>query len=122
MNKPTLLICDDEGGIRDAYKLLFEEDYNLFFASNGKEAVDYLRRSNPDLTIMDIKMPVLNGLDALKQMMAAKPGAKVLIVTGYESIDVAAEAVNLGAADYLTKPFERREVTEKVRSLIGLAP
>ena len=118
MEKSTILVCDDETGIRDALKLILENDYHLFYARHGKDAVDQVKAHSPDLVIMDVKMPYLNGLEALPKIKRARPRVRILMITGYESSDVAAEAINRGADDYLTKPFTREKVKEKVQALL----
>ncbi len=118
MKKASILICDDQSGIRESLKLILENDYALDFAHHGQEAVDYLKSKTPDLVILDIKMPHMNGLDALRDIRQANARVRILMITGYESSDVAAQAVQLGANDYLTKPFKREEVREKVSSLL----
>ncbi len=120
MKKASILICDDESGVREALKLILERDYALEYVSHGKEAVDSLRKQEPDLVILDIKMPHMNGLDALKTIRRARRNVRILMITGYESSDVAAQAIRLGADDYLTKPFERDKVWEKVEALLRL--
>jgi YesN/AraC family two-component response regulator len=64
--KHTILICDDEEGIRESFKLILEDDYNLKFVKNGLEALDLLREFTPDLMLLDIKMPKIHGMDILK--------------------------------------------------------
>lgn len=120
MTRPHILVCDDETGIRESLRLILDHDYLLTYASHGRDAVEYIRLHDPDLLIMDIKMPHLNGLDALREIKQIKPRQRVLIITGYESSDVAAEAIQAGASDYLTKPFDRDTVKEKVRNLLSL--
>lgn len=119
MPRSHILICDDETGIRESLRLILDQDYLLTYASHGRDAVEYIRRHDPDLLIMDIKMPLLNGLDALREIKQIKPRQRVLIITGYESSDVAVEAIQAGATDYVTKPFERETVQEKVRNLLA---
>ena len=116
--KASILICDDERGIRESLKLILEKDYALDYVTHGKEAVEYVKKHPPDLVIMDIKMPHMNGLDALRRIRRACPRVRILMITGYESSDVAAQAIQLGANDYLTKPFEREKVWEKVEALL----
>ena len=118
MTKSHLLICDDDRGIRESYRLILEEEYQLTFANNGEEAIHLIREVNPDMVILDIKMPKKSGLEALVQIRRLKPKIGVLIVSGYESTDVAAEALELGADDYLTKPFDRHTVWDKVQSIL----
>lgn len=118
MSKPRILICDDEKGVRESLRLILDKDYELSFAANGQEALDHLQGHEADLAILDIKMPRLNGLEALKELRRLRPALRILMITGYESGDIASEAIQLGADDYLTKPFEREKVRQKVRALL----
>lgn len=116
--KAQLLICDDAPAMRESLQLILEQDYALAFTTNGEEAVAYAKKNPVDLVILDIKMPRFNGIETLKMLRRMKPGIQVLVMTGYESSDVAAQAVKLGAADYLVKPFERRKVIEQVEGIL----
>ena len=120
MKKASILICDDETGVRESLKLILEPEYQLSYVHHGKEAVEYVKKHTPDLAILDIKMPHLNGLEALRTIKRIKPRVRILMITGYESSDVATQAINLGADDYLTKPFDRERVRSKVVTLLGL--
>jgi len=73
---------------------------------------------DPDVVVMDIKMPKMNGLEALRKIKELKPGVRVVIITGYESTDVATEAINLGADDYITKPFRQQKIRTQIRTLL----
>lgn len=112
--KKRILICDDEEGIRESLKLILEKDYDLDFAQNGNEAVEKMRSAPADLTILDIKMPKKDGLETLKELKKISPASKVIIATGYKSVDIAHEAITLGASDYIVKPFDR----EKIRKIV----
>jgi len=116
--KAQLLICDDAPAMRESLELILEQDYALAFTTNGEEAVAHAKKNPVDLVILDIKMPRLNGIETLKTLRRMKPGIQVLVMTGYESSDVAAKAVKLGAADYLVKPFERKKVIEQVEGIL----
>lgn len=118
MEKQRILICDDECGVRDSLKLILDTEYHLLFATNGQEALEMLRKEPVDLAILDVKMPRMNGLEALRKLKQLNPAPRVLVITGYESSDVAGEVIQAGADDYLTKPFERDKVREKVRALL----
>ena len=118
MKKQTLLICDDESGIRDALTLILEERYALVYAANGEEAVDLIRQQAVDLVIIDIKMPKMSGLDALKRMKWFRPELPILMITGYESSETATQATNLGVSGYIVKPFEKRQIQEQVEKLL----
>ncbi len=116
--KPVILICDDEEGIRESFKLILEDQYDLKFATNGPEALEMLKTINPALMMLDIKMPKLHGLEVLKQIKQLKPKLPVIIVTGYQSVEMAQEALRLGAADYIPKPFESISLQKTVSSLV----
>lgn len=113
--RKRILICDDEEGIRESLKLILEKDYDLEFAQNGDEAIKSMSSSPADLTILDIKMPKKDGLETLKELKRISPSSKVIIATGYKSVDIAQEAMNLGASDYVVKPFDRDKIRKVVQ-------
>jgi DNA-binding NtrC family response regulator len=112
-----ILICDDETGIREALNLILSNDYELDFASSGDEAIGKTRSGRFDGILLDIKMPDKDGLETLKEIKQILPGTKIIIVTGYQSVETALEAIRLGAADYITKPFSEDEVKAKVSKI-----
>ncbi len=115
MNKQKkILICDDEEGVRESLNLILEDMYNLDFASSGDEAIQKAKNQKYDGVLLDIKMPAKDGLETLEELRQISPDVKVIIVTGYQSVETAAKAVQLGAMDYITKPFESDEVKEKI--------
>ncbi|MFH1995670.1 MAG: response regulator [Candidatus Omnitrophota bacterium] len=111
----NILICDDEEGIRESLNLILEKDFNLFFAANSQEAVSIIKTKPIDIVLLDIKMPRVSGLDTLKELKLAKPDLKVIIATGYKSVETAREAVRLGATDYIIKPFDSKQVLKAVK-------
>ena len=114
-DKAEILVCDDTAGVRESLKLILGKQYTLAYVTNGEEAVQYVKAHHPKLIIMDIKMPKMGGLDALRLIKRIRPKIRVIMATGYESSDVAVQAVHLGADDYLVKPFDREQVRTKVR-------
>ena len=116
--KPTILVCDDEEGIRESFKLILEEQYQLRFVTNGLEALELLKSSSPDLMLLDIKMPKMHGMEILKQVKKLKPSLPVIIVTGYQSVEMAQEAIKNGAADYIPKPFESKDILKAIQATI----
>lgn len=118
MPKEKILICDDSEGVRESLKLILEKDYELIFASDGLEAIEKVKRKSPALVILDIKMPKLNGIEAIKQIQQLENKPKVLFVTGYQYTDAAKEALELGALEYIVKPFEAKELKETVKKLL----
>jgi len=118
MSKPKILICDDSEGVRESLKLVLEDEYQLIFACDGMEAIEAVKNQRPDLVLLDIKMPKLNGIEALKEIQQLDNKPKVLFITGYQYTDVAKDAIQLGAIDYIIKPFESCEVKETVKKLL----
>lgn len=105
-SKPTILICDDEEGVRESFKLILEDRYQLHLVKNGIEALDALKSLKPDLMLLDIKMPKMHGMEILKEIKKILPKLPVVIVTGYQSDEMAQEAKRLGAAAFISKPFD----------------
>ena len=116
--KHTILICDDEEGIRESFKLILGDLYQLHFANNGLEALETLKGFVPDLMLLDIKMPKMHGMEILKQVKKLKPSLPVIIVTGYQSVEMAQEALKNGAADYIPKPFESKQILKVIAQII----
>ena len=117
-NKSVILICDDEEGIRESFKLILSEEYDLKFAHNGTEALKTLKTLSPSLMLLDIKMPKVHGMEILREVKKMKPKLPVIIVTGYQSVEMAQEAIKNGAADYIPKPFESEKLLKAVENAI----
>lgn len=111
MDKQKILIVDDQNGIRVLLVEVFSvEGYQTFQASNGKTALEIVRRENPDLVLLDMKIPGMDGLDILKHIKAINPGVKVIMMTAYGELDMIKEATDLGALMHFTKPFDIDEL------------
>ena len=120
MANSKILICDDEEGIRESLKLVLGDHYNLVAVDSGDMAVEVLSRSKEiKLMLLDIKMPKTNGLDALQEIKKKFPHVKIIMVTGYKSVETAAEATRLGASGYIVKPFKSEEILETVKKNLG---
>ena len=116
--RKSILICDDQVNVRESYKLILENDYDLVFAMNGQDVLLYLTENKPDLIIMDLKMPKMDGLTALKELKKIQPTLPVLIVTGYDSVETATTVIQAGATDYIVKPFTREVMAAKMEKVI----
>ena len=111
-----ILVVDDAMFMRNkTSKLLQENGYEVVEASNGEEAVARYMRENPDLVLMDITMPVLDGIESLKQLRAYDPEAKVVMVTALGQKSIVLEAKKAGARDFIVKPFQPDQLLEAVR-------
>jgi len=120
MAKHTILVCDDEEIVRASIKLVLEKDYQLVFATDGEDALKRFNAQAIDLVLLDLKMPKVDGLEVLKDLMTRKPAPRVLMLTAYHSVEVAQRATQLGAIDYVTKPFERKDLLNAVDRALNL--
>ena len=116
-----MLVVDDEAGIRETFvSILLAEGHEAGAAGSVDEALGVLVRDETDVIIVDISMPERSGLELLAAAQTLAPGAKVLLVTGFPSIDSAAEAVRQGAFEYLTKPVSRSALLRSVRAALSV--
>lgn len=103
-----ILISDDEVIERNAIKYIINENFDAIFqvfeAGNGKEALEIAASIKPDIAFFDIKMPVINGLDAAKIIYSSMPECKIILMSAYHYFDYAKDALSVGALDYITKP------------------
>jgi two-component system chemotaxis response regulator CheY len=100
-----VLIVDDSAYLRSHLaKLLGERGYKTCCAENGEEAVELYRQVKPDVVLMDITMPKMNGMDALAHIRVIDPKARVIMLTALDQRLIAARAVHIGASDFLIKP------------------
>jgi nitrogen regulation protein NR(I) len=119
MDKPLILVVDDSQAIVTLMKeFLKEEGYNTISAKSTKEALFLIDKENPDLVIMDIKMPDTNGLDALIEIKSKDPKLSVIMMTAYGTTQTAIEAMKRGAYDYITKPFKNDELKIMIRKAL----
>lgn len=121
MDKKKVLIVDDQNGIRVLLVEVFSnEGYNTFQASNGKLALEIVRNESPDLVLLDMKIPGMDGLDILKHIKQIDASIKVIMMTAYGELDMIKEATDLGALTHFTKPFDiddlRLAVNKELRS------
>ena len=111
--KPTILIVDDESAVcKDISQYLGSKGYDIITATNGQEALSRLLLKGPDLTLLDIRMPDMDGIECLLKIKKLDKEALVIMVTCITDIDTATKAIELGAIDYITKPlgFEALEI------------
>ncbi len=101
----SILIVDDEIGARESLKMVFKDDYEVLLAKNAEEAFRQMKEQGPDVILLDILLPDLDGLKVLERMKREDPDAMVVMITATRTIKTAVEAMKLGAHDYVTKPF-----------------
>lgn len=121
-----LLIADDHELVRDGYQRMLSREPDLEVvgeAENGREAVELCRELEPDLVLMDVRMPQMDGLEATRKIKDELPSVSVLVVTTYENPDYLFEAIEAGAAGYILKDAPKRRLIDAVtRTLNGESP
>jgi two-component system chemotaxis response regulator CheY len=118
----TVLVVDDAAFMRMMIRdILAKEGYVIHEAVNGRDAVDKYEQIRPDLVTLDITMPEMNGLDALKLIREKDPAARVLMVSAMGQQKMIVEALEAGAMDFLVKPFQPTKVLETVKKCLQTA-
>ncbi|HEY7791361.1 MAG TPA: response regulator [Vicinamibacterales bacterium] len=118
--RPRILVVDDEASIRDLLaKTLALAEYDVDVVPDGRSGLERMRLSPYDLLIIDLKMPGMDGLSVIREAKRYKADLPVIIITGYSTEASAIEAVNLGVAGYLTKPFRVPQVLAAAAKALG---
>lgn len=117
----NVLICDDAAFMRMMIKdILTKNGYNVAGeAENGLKAIEKYNETKPDLVLMDITMPEMDGIQALKQIRAAHPTANVIMCSAMGQQAMVIEAIQSGAKDFIVKPFQAERVLEAVKKVVG---
>ncbi|MBV6449949.1 MAG: Oxygen regulatory protein NreC [Anaerolineales bacterium] len=113
-----ILLCDDQAVIRDGLEMLLtlEKDMQVVgSASDGAEALELAAQKRPDLILMDLKMPGVNGIEATRQLRAKFPEIKILVLTTYDDDEWLFDAIRAGASGYLLKDTPRQKIIEAIR-------
>lgn len=118
----SMLVVDDEQEICDFLKSFFEDrDFDVRTANSGSEAISAVQKVQPQVVLLDIQMPGMDGLTALKEIKTSYPQAKVIMVTAVETREKIEEAMRCGADNYITKPLSleylEKDVQEKITHL-----
>ncbi len=117
----NILICDDAAFMRMMIKdILTKNGYNVAGeAENGAKAVEKYAEVKPDLVLMDITMPEMDGIQALKKIKGADPSAMVIMCSAMGQQAMVIEAIQAGAKDFIVKPFQAERVLEAVKKVVG---
>ena len=117
--QPKVLVIDDQPGIRKLLtEVLEEEGYAVSVAANGYEAVPLAAELHPDVILMDMKMPGMNGLETLMEIKRQGQQEKIIVMTAYGEMDTINEVLAAGIKGYLTKPFDIRELCAMVKKAV----
>ncbi|MBI4871440.1 MAG: sigma-54-dependent Fis family transcriptional regulator [Candidatus Riflebacteria bacterium] len=117
---PRILIVDDDEVARSGLRLAFaKSNFKIELAEDGPRALQLLEQTDFDVVLIDYKMPKMDGLELIRHILERKPFIKVLMITGRGTIETAVEAMKLGAADFVTKPFDVEELRAKVQKALA---
>jgi two-component system response regulator/two-component system chemotaxis response regulator CheY len=117
MTKKKVLVVEDDAAIIEILKLMLS-DYEVMVATNGKSAVNAYKQLNPDLVLMDIVMPEMDGVEATKEILKIDPNAKILAITAYAGRR-GKEILEAGALEIIEKPFRRKELIERIEKYLS---
>jgi len=122
MEKMKALVIDDEQIVLDSVsRILTDENYEVDVSLSGREGVNQAIDREYDIVLTDIRMPDIGGMRVLRDIKRAKPSLPIVIITGYATVKSAVQAMKLGAADYLEKPFTPEELLKSVASALDIA-
>jgi DNA-binding NtrC family response regulator len=120
-NKKALVIDDEQIVLDSVSKILTEENYSVEVSLSGREGRDMALETDYDVILTDIRMPDMGGMRVLRDIKRAKPALPVVIITGYATVRSAVQAMKLGAADYIEKPFTPDQLLKAVASALDIA-
>jgi len=114
--KQKILIVDDQFGIRILLnEVLQKEGYDTFQAANGVQALEIVKEHSPDLVLLDMKIPGMDGIEILKRMKVIDEDIRVIIMTAYGELDMIQQAMDLGALTHFAKPFDIDDIRVAVK-------
>ena len=117
-----ILIADDEGIVTQSLQFIIDRNFKgeceTAVAHNGRQAIEVAETFRPDIALLDIQMPGINGLKAMEEIRTQNPKTRILILTAYNNFDYAKEAIRLGAVDYLMKPINKTVITERLTDIM----
>jgi len=116
----TVVIADDQRMVRRGFRVILEAEPGIVVvaeAGNGREAVELVRRHAPTVALLDIRMPIMDGLKAARRVLAMRPGTRVLILTTFDADEYVYEALRAGASGFLLKDAPAEQLVTAVRSL-----
>ncbi|MHC1585415.1 MAG: response regulator [Candidatus Syntropharchaeia archaeon] len=116
--KRSILIVEDVEAIAKMIEEILS-GWEVFFAQTGKEAIEKYRELKPDILTMDIVMPDMNGISAIKEVKRFDPDAKIIVISAIDTPDVMKEAIEAGVSDYIVKPFSPKKLKKTIESVLS---
>ena len=115
----SVLIVEDEVIVRESLKDWFNDYYKVVTAETGEEALELIGKQDFDIMLLDVRLPGISGIRVLRQVMELKPYIKPIVITAYPSVELAVEAMKLGAVDYLVKPIVPDDLEKLMRETLA---
>src|SRR5438876_11413114 len=116
MARPVILVVDDDPGVRESFRLILEDHYDVLDVPDGPRALDVASASQIDLVLLDIRLPGMDGIEVLERIKAIDEGIEVILVTAVKTVRTAVAAMKLGAFICLKNPHEQEEQASLARS------
>lgn len=123
MNKITFVITDDAIFMRTLLRKIIEQsdDYEVVGeASNGREAIDAAKKFQPDILTLDITMPEMDGIQAVKEILRVSPKTRIIMVSAMGQQSMVIEAIKQGAKDFVVKPFDKSRVYQSIKNVLAM--
>lgn len=122
MSKKQMLIVDDNQALCSALEAVFEDDFELSFATTGEEALAKHKKNTPQVVLMDYRMPGIDGIETLNRMHDYAPQSQVVLMSAHDDLPTVIKAMRHGATDFVGKPFELDEIKSIVAHAAATAP
>lgn len=117
--KKQILVTDDESGVRESFRMVFKDSYEVLTADCGRECLRMAEQSRPELVILDVRLPDMNGLDVFKELRKIDAALPVIVITGIGTHQTAIDALKLGALDFLAKPIDFHNLRTAVDNVLS---
>lgn len=114
-----LIIDDDEVQLSLLQTILADQGHTLYSTADGPQGVELFRTHRPDLVLLDIGLPTVSGIEVMKEIRGMDARAKIIVITGYASVESAVHSIREGAWDYIRKPYNIQELARKVESALS---
>ncbi len=120
MSRPSLLIVDDEAGVRASLRMIFNRDFQILEAASSAVAIEKAQEESPEIVLLDIRLPEVGGLEVLRRIKESNPHCQVIMLTALKTAHTALAAKEYGAFDYVVKPFDVAELSLRVHRALEM--
>ena len=118
-----IMLADDEGIVIDSLKFIIEKNFpgecEIQSAKTGRSVIELAETFRPDIAFMDIRMPGINGIEAMKEIKKNNSNIVFIVLSAYDKFDYAKEAINLGVLEYINKPFDKMRIVEVLKKAMS---